>query len=163
MLTEHECHLSTLWLLEPHAAHPVGVSWRGDGEHLGWYVNLQEPFQRRGHALQTMDLVLDIVVSVDRSWRWKDEDEFETACVLGLIDDAPAHAVRAEGEHVMQRRETNAPPFSEPWPAWRPESSWAPPTFPPGWGRLEANQEGSRGLDKCLALKLLSTDRISSP
>ena len=40
----------------------------------GWYVNLEEPWRASSLGWDTRDLALDIVVSRDGSWRWKDED-----------------------------------------------------------------------------------------
>ena len=52
-----------------------------DRRFAGWYVNLQKPFRRTARGFETMDLMLDLVVEVDRSWWWKDEDELETFVV----------------------------------------------------------------------------------
>ena len=45
-----------------------------DGAERGWYINLQEPFRRNERRFHYMDLMLDVVVDVERRWRWKDED-----------------------------------------------------------------------------------------
>ena len=46
----------------------------------GWYVNLEEPGVRWDDGevagVDIVDQDLDIVVGPDRSWQWKDEDEF---------------------------------------------------------------------------------------
>jgi predicted RNA-binding protein associated with RNAse of E/G family len=136
VLAEREWDTSTLWLLEPGAAHAIWVSWRENGEHLGWYVNLQEPFRRSQRRLQTMDHALDVVVEPGGDWRWKDEDELEAMRAHGLIDAGTARAVRAEGERVIRRLEAGEPPFSEPWADWRPDPSWDLPVLPPGWDRV---------------------------
>jgi protein associated with RNAse G/E len=40
---------------------------------LGWYVNLQCPFRRTEVGIEAMDLMLDVVVDPDGTWRWKDD------------------------------------------------------------------------------------------
>ena len=71
----------------PAAAHSVYVMWEtGRTELRCWYVDLQEPLRRTTLGFDTMDHLLDIVISPDQSaWRWKDEDEFEEAVVLEHI------------------------------------------------------------------------------
>jgi hypothetical protein len=124
--------VSTLCLVREGDWHAVRVSWRdaeGEGdavpqwEHWGWYVNLQEPLRRTARGFQTMDLMLDLLVAPDRQWRRKDEDELEALVAHNLLDAAVAQQVRDEAQRVTGRIERNEPPFSDPWPAWRPEPS----------------------------------------
>ncbi len=61
---------------EPDAWHCVDVEFDASGEFAGWYVNFQEPLRRTSFSLDTVDLVLDLVVAADGSWRTKDEDDF---------------------------------------------------------------------------------------
>src|SRR3546814_10598750 len=46
------------------------------------------PYRRTARGFQTMDLMLDIVVELDRSWKWKDVEDFEALLVNELIDAA---------------------------------------------------------------------------
>jgi hypothetical protein len=128
-----EWGVETLVLLHPGEWHALWVSWLDGGEHWGWYVNLQEPFRRTALGFATMDLVLDVIIEVDRTWRWKDEDELATFVSRGVFDDALAVRVRDEGVRVARRAERNEPPFDEPWPEWRPDASWPVPELPAGW------------------------------
>jgi|RhiMetStandDraft_4_1073278.scaffolds.fasta_scaffold244374_2 uncharacterized protein DUF402 len=129
-----EWDVSTLVLMRSGEWHAVWCSWRG-GEHLGWYVNLQEPFRRTSMGFETMDLVLDVVISVDGSWHWKDEDELETFVARGVLDDALASRLRTEGLDVVRRARQHESPFDEPWPSWRPDPAWDRPELPRGWER----------------------------
>ncbi|MEX1103331.1 MAG: DUF402 domain-containing protein, partial [Dehalococcoidia bacterium] len=95
--------VSSIWLVEPGVSHAVWVSWREDGSHLGWYVNLQEPFVRTDRGFKYMDLMLDVVVNPDRSWYWKDEDEFALMVKRGLISRERARVVRAAGRVVLEQ------------------------------------------------------------
>ena len=125
--------VSTLVLICADDWHAVWVSWLDDGTQWGWYVNLQEPFRRTPAGYETMDLVLDVVIDLDRSWRWKDEDELATFVATGVFDDSLARRLREEGLRVAGRAERGEPPFSEPWAEWRPDPSWRLPTLPAGW------------------------------
>lgn len=130
VFAELEWDVDTLCLLEPGAAHAVWISWLDGFEPWGWYVNLQEPYTRTDGALQTMDHMLDVIVELDRSWRWKDEDELQALLDWGLIDETKAQAIRAEAESVLHRLEQNGPPFDEPWHDWRPDPAWGLPVLP---------------------------------
>jgi len=133
VLRDSEWDVDTLCLLEPGVGYAIWVSWLPEFEPWGWYVNLQEPFRRTPQGIQTMDLMLDVIVDVDRSWRWKDEDELETLVRRGVFSRALADRARADGLDAIQRAERNEPPFSEPWHDWRPRPEWSLPRLPKGW------------------------------
>lgn len=124
----------TLVLVREGERHAVWVSWLPNGEHWGWYVNLQAPYRRTRCGIETMDLVLDVIVDPDGSWRLKDEDELETFVEHGVFEPALADRIRADALAVVGRAERNEPPFDEPWPQWRPDPAWTLPELPPGWG-----------------------------
>ncbi len=127
-----EWDASTLVLMRSGDWHAVWCSWR-HGEHLPWYANLQEPFRRTDAGFETMDLALDVIINRAGQWRWKDEDELDSFVAAGVFDEPLAQRLRAEGLRVASRAERNEPPFSEPWPEWRPDPSWASPELPEGW------------------------------
>jgi hypothetical protein len=128
-----EWDVSTLVLLREGDWHAVWVSWLDTGEQWGWYVNLQLPTRRTERGLETMDLMLDVTIDLDRTWRWKDDDELDTFVRRGVFDPALAERVREEGLRVARRAERNEPPFDGPWPDWRPDPSWTLPELPAGW------------------------------
>jgi Protein of unknown function (DUF402) len=129
--------VDTLSLTRAGDWHSVWVSWPEDGSDWGWYINLQRPFRRSPIGLETMDLALDVLIDLDRSWRWKDEDELEAFVARGAFDEELAERVRDEGEQVVQRALRNEPPFSEPWrEEWRPDPSWRRPELVEGWDRI---------------------------
>jgi hypothetical protein len=125
--------VDNLVLLRERDWHAVWVSWLPSGEHWGWYVNLQRPFRRTELGFETMDLVLDVIVDPDRSWRWKDENELETWLRRGVLEPELAEHIRAEGLEVARRAERDEAPFSEPWHEWRPDPAWELPELPYGW------------------------------
>lgn len=137
VLVDHEWDVSTLMLTEDGAMHSVWVSWLDNGEHWGWYINLQMPILRARDAVQTMDLALDVIVAPDKSsWTWKDQDEFQIAIDRNLIDQELARAVWTEALSVIRRAEADEPPFCDPWPSWKPDPSWGLPTLVPGWDQI---------------------------
>ena len=136
--TDHVWDVSTLWFLWPDAWHAVWVSWFEPGEHWGWYGNLQEPYVRTSRGIRTMDLMLDVLVERDGSWRWKDEDDLQAMIDRQLISDETVEVVRAAGREVVRLSEEGAPPFCEPWTSWAPDPAWDPPVLPPDWDELTA-------------------------
>lgn len=134
-----------LMLMPPSGAHSVWWFFQGEGALFsGWYVNLERPVVRWDDGpvagLDTVDHDLDIVVSPDRSWRWKDEDEIleRSAYPEHYWVDDPA-AVRAEGERVTKLIESGEFPFDGSWCDYQPDPSWrVPAELPEGWDRPRA-------------------------
>jgi len=133
MLGEQTWDVSCLWILRPGDWHPVWVSWVQPGVHLGWYVNLQHPFRRTKIGIEAMDMMLDIVVEPDRTWRWKDDDEFEEILERGIFDPSTGERVRNDAEEMIGRIEQWGSPFSEPWTSWQPHPDWSIPHLVEGW------------------------------
>ena len=106
-----------LMLTTPGAAHAVYAMWEQGHESLRcWYIDLQEPLRRTPIGLDTMDHLLDIVVSPDRSeWQWKDEDEFREAVAIGVFSAEEAHAIRGEGERVLGLLQAGESPYGDSW------------------------------------------------
>lgn len=129
---DNEWDVDSLWLMREGDWHATWVCWR-EWELWGWYINLQEPFTRTPLGFQTMDLELDVVIEADRSWRYKDRDEFEMLAGRGLIAPERAAAARSEAERVLENLRADAPPFSEDWASWRPDPAWRPPVLVDGW------------------------------
>jgi predicted RNA-binding protein associated with RNAse of E/G family len=130
-----------LKLIPPGAAHSVWWFRDEAGRFSGWYVNLEEPAVRweDDGGLAGVDMIdqdLDIVVRPDRSWEWKDEDEFVERLRhpehYWVTDEA---AVRAEGERVVKQIEAGEFPFDGAWTGFRPDPHWTIPELPPGWDR----------------------------
>ena len=48
-----------------------------------WYANFERPFQRTPIGIDTFDLLLDLVIEPDSSYRWKDEGEYRLGRQLG--------------------------------------------------------------------------------
>jgi len=115
------------------AAHSVWLFWDANGLQRGWYVNLETPHRRWHGGVDTTDHVLDIWVTPDRNWMWKDEDEFAAAIEAGRFTEAEAAAIRAEGERVIGTIRAWGAPFRDGWENFRPEHDWPLPTLPADW------------------------------
>jgi hypothetical protein len=127
-----------LALVTPGSSHAVYVMWgTGQPKLRCWYIDLQEPLRRTKMGFDTMDHLLDIVISADQSeWHWKDEDEFGEAVAIGVYSPEEARSIRAEGERVLNLLQTRQPPFCDGWENWSPPTKWNIPTMPEGWDRL---------------------------
>ena len=132
-----EWDVDTLMVVREGDWHGIWVSWLPTGDPWGWYVNLQEPIRRTPIGFSTMDLMLDLIVELDRTWRWKDEDELALFVERGLLDEAVAERVRVEGLEVARRAVADEPPFSEPWHEWRGHPAWTIPELRPEWNELQ--------------------------
>jgi hypothetical protein len=126
------------------AAHSVWW-FRGDNDRFAsWYVNLEEPGVRwddgAAAGVDIVDQDLDILVQPDRSWQWKDEEEFlERLAIPEHYWVADEAAVRAEGERVVKIIEAGEFPFDGTWCDFQPPPHWVePPDLPAGWDRPPA-------------------------
>jgi Protein of unknown function (DUF402) len=117
-----------LRFMRPGDRHTIEVWWDLDWRLTGWYVNLQAPLVRRGSFFDTTDHALDIVVSPDGDWSWKDEDDLAQMVERGLLDEQTASDVRAEGERVVAERV-----WPTGWEDWRPPDHWRPLPLPEDW------------------------------
>ncbi len=135
-LGEHEWDVSSLWILRPGDWYSIWVSWKANGDHLGWYVNVQRPMRRNPVGFEAMDLMPDVVVEPDLSWRWKDLDEFEEILQLQIFDQELGSRARRAALGVIADIEAHSSPFSERWPSWRPEPQWPVPTLTDGWDQI---------------------------
>jgi hypothetical protein len=130
-----------VWM-PPDRPYSVWWFWR-DGGFAGWKANLEEPHVRwsdRGCAgVDTADHALEVVVTPDRSWRWKGEDEFEARIGHPLYwTAAQANQIRAAGQRLARAAEAAEFPFDGAWTGFRPDASWTVPGLPAGHDRPRA-------------------------
>ena len=107
----------------------IAVGWLGDGQFLHWYVNFQTPLSRHARGYDTCDLVIDIVVEGDGTWRWKDAEDFDAALRRGILPAAHREVIRNEADIVMAMLESGAGPFDPKWRKWRPSADWPVPVL----------------------------------
>lgn len=76
----------------------VNLGWDpATGSFMGWYVNFEQPVAATGTGIWGKDLVLDLLITPDRSNTPKDEDDFDEAITRGILPAelqimGPAHA-----------------------------------------------------------------------
>ncbi len=135
-----------LMLIVPGEAFSTYLMWETGTTKLDcWYINLQEPIRRTKIGFDTMDNMLDIVVSSDMAkWRWKDEVEFAEAQRIGFYSPAQASAIRAAGERALRLLTSEWRSFYEGWKQWRPDRAWGIPSLSPLWDRLDLDV-GTKG------------------
>jgi hypothetical protein len=125
--------------MPPDAAHSVWWFFGPDGQFEGWYGNLEEPCARWAGGVDTADQALDLRFAPDRSWRWKDEDEFTARTghpSYWTVDEAAG--IRAEGEKLIKLAEAAEFPFDGTWCDLRPDPSWPALVRPADWDRPRA-------------------------
>jgi hypothetical protein len=72
-----------LLLFEPQNYYSTMYFWDDDSnEFLCYYINFQLPFQRAHCGVETLDLDLDLVISPDFSYEWKDEDDYQKQLIM---------------------------------------------------------------------------------
>lgn len=124
-----------LKLARPGEPWSVWLFWDDDWRFRNWYVNLEEPLVRWAGGVDSEDHFLDIAVYPDRSWEWKDEDEFVQAQRAGLMSAGQALRVRDAGRAAVGLIESWAAPFDAGWENWRPDPAWTVPPLPGDWDR----------------------------
>jgi hypothetical protein len=117
---------------------PYSVWWFWqDGMFAGWYANLEEVGHRWSDhncaGYDTADQALDVRVSPDRLWEWKDEDEFKARTGHPMYWSAEQGTrIRATGERLIGQVERGAFPFDGTWCGYRPDAGWTVPALPVG-------------------------------
>lgn len=89
----------------------INLGWYPDGAFMGWYVNFELPPRPSPAGLVSKDLVLDIHVRPDRSWVWKDREDFETAITDGILDPDLRDTLADEAELVLAEVAQQRGPF----------------------------------------------------
>ena len=130
---ERSIHAPTLTLHPPAEAYSIRLFWQPDWRLWYWYVNLEEPYRRTDRGIQVTDHTLDVLITPNFQWSWKDEPEFDALRKADKIPEEKAQAIRAAGERAIRRLEAREWPFNEPWPDWRPDPSWAAPKIADYW------------------------------
>ncbi|MEU8134665.1 DUF402 domain-containing protein [Streptodolium elevatio] len=125
-----------LMLARPDEPWSVWLFWGQDRRLNGWYVNLERPRERWSGGVDTEDLVLDVWVTPDRRWHYKDEDELAASREAGRFTDADVDAIYASGRRAVDVVKAWGPPFCDGWEDFRPDPAWPLPDLPDGWDLL---------------------------
>jgi hypothetical protein len=124
---EREVRRHVVSILPPGAMHAVWYFWDRAWQPTECFVNLQAPYERRGQEIAITDYYLDIAMTADLSWRWKDVDEFEAMCQHGAFDATRREATWEEARRVAASIDAREWPFSEPWPRQLIDEAWPVP------------------------------------
>src|SRR5262249_38822605 len=107
-----------------------------DRRFTGWYVNFQKPIRRTPAGVDTVDLVLDLVVTPNGVCRRKDEEDFAKAVADGHITAQTAEQVLTDAERMTRTAAAGTAPFDERhWLTWQPPPEWTTPALPAAWDR----------------------------
>lgn len=91
-------------------------------ELLGWHINFDEPFVRRGHSFDVNDLQLDLLSAPDGTSRWKDVEVLAPALTSGRMDRAQLDAVLEAATDVAAAVERGDRWWSS-WDGWTPAAT----------------------------------------
>jgi hypothetical protein len=125
--------LSGEWRLEPKVFHPPGMlriaprdapyevfaPLLPEGGVQWWYVNFQRPLERTSMGFDTMDEILDLVVSADcGEWVRKDADELELAVAMGFLDRVDAKRISDACSTLEESLERGVVPWDHDAAKW---------------------------------------------
>ena len=127
-----------LFLIVPGDSFSTYVIWDTGTKNLDcWYVNLQEPIRRTKIGFDTMDNMLDVVISPDMTTsEWKDEDEFTEAQKVGYYSAKKAREIWAEGERAVKLITSERRSMYEKWATWQASPKWSLPKLSPHWDKV---------------------------
>lgn len=104
-----------LHVIQPDRWWGTRLMWAATGEFLCWYVDFRTPvtLSADGLNVNTRDLQLDIVVTENGTWSWKDEDHFQQSIDAGFISSEERDAVNASRDAVVAEIEAQRFPFDQ--------------------------------------------------
>ncbi|WP_327304971.1 DUF402 domain-containing protein [Streptomyces sp. NBC_01298] len=126
-------HGGALILQPAGAGHAVWWNFTRGQEFRSWYVTLESRVRTPdGADVHVTDQELDITVTPDRAWEWKDEESFAAKTGHPVYwTAAEADAIRAEGVRVTRLIDSASYPFDGTWCDFRPPPGWTVPDRPP--------------------------------
>ena len=126
-----------LLLFEPDKYYSTILFWNhANGSFLCYYINFQLPIQRKGKALDTLDLDLDLIIKPDLTYEWKDAEDYQKAIEHGVILSDWIQGIDAAKLEVLDRLEKRQYPFDGSWKDWMPDPGWSAPSLPEGWDKI---------------------------
>jgi len=124
-------------IVEPEKYYSTILFWNhASNEFVCYYINFQLPFQRHTCGFDTLDLDLDLVISPDLSYEWKDVDEYQKAIENGIISQDEILGIEAARQEILEKLEKRQYPFDGSWLDWLPDPHWSPPRLPENWDRI---------------------------
>lgn len=115
-------------------SHAVWHFWTGPERTFAcWYINLQAAFVRTSIGYDTQDHELDIVVSPDGSWVFKDLEVLDERVEEGRFTAELVASVRDLGDRLGAELTDGKQWWDRRWAAWEPDPSWDRPSLVEGW------------------------------
>ena len=132
-----------LMIIVPGEPFSTYAMWKtGTKDLVCWYINLQDPIRRTIIGFDTMDNILDVVVSPDMTkWKWKDDDEFSEAERVGFYSHEQACEIWANGEKAVNLVTLERQPFYRKWENWKAKLEWEIPKLSTIWNRMDLSTE----------------------
>jgi hypothetical protein len=106
--------------------------WDAAGEFLCWYVNLESRKRVLGHAVESVDWHLDLLISPEFEVDWKDRDEAAAALGTPYLRDDDFQAAQAVGESIAANPREFIDAVGD-WRDFRAPDEWGPLDLPRGW------------------------------
>lgn len=136
---EYVWRKDTLRLMFPGRQHSVWLSWvsTDSGRNFsGYFVNMEEPFRRTPVGFDTQDHTLDIEVTPDLQWKWRDTEEFDEHVKHGFYTANLASEVWNEGRRAIDEIVRGSHPCLDRWRDWEPDPDWRIPQVPAEWSSV---------------------------
>lgn len=109
----------------------VSLGWdHATGDFTSWYVNFELPATPTPIGIATMDLVIDIWINPDRTWEWKDRDDFQSVIDDRTLDPGIQDRINSEADQLLHELQSRTGPFADSWLEFRPDPEWPTPTLP---------------------------------
>lgn len=140
---------SVLRIIEPEKWYSLLFFWSSDDERtpLQWYANIEVPAKRYAQGFESSDLILGVVISPDGSpVIRKDAEDFEAAVRSGILTEWQATSARNAADEVTAAAESRTGPFSEGWPAWKPDPD-IDALLPEDWWLVDGHPHSDREPD----------------
>ncbi len=126
-------------LMVQRATDPYAVwhFWDGpDRSFRGWYINFEAPFERTAIGFDTQDLELDIWVSPEGEWQFKDIDLLWRRHDEGRFTLIEVRRILELGDDVAAMLQSGDWWWDRDWTEFSPDPSWTIPDMPWGWADL---------------------------
>jgi hypothetical protein len=121
-----------LRVLLPDVPYQIIHFWYDDGAFRGWYINFEQPYQRRGASFDSIDWHVDLWLFPDGTHEWKDEDEADAAVAAGVLRIEELSRARIMGQALLDDRAALLKKAGE-WRHFVPPVEWTPLDLPTDW------------------------------
>ncbi|ALE07559.1 hypothetical protein AL755_04625 [Arthrobacter sp. ERGS1:01] len=119
-----------LVVFQPETMYSVWFFKSPSGLRDSYYVNIEAPFVRTEQGIESTDLVLDVVVKADHSFRYKDEDELAFAHQAGVLSSSTVVKIRQAGADAVETVSRWGFPFDAGFETFQPDRAWPVPALP---------------------------------